>query len=140
MTYIQAIGSGFPTVQCHSSGNGSVYSDLIWDGGDSIPDQSTLDAWITAHPLAEATMTVSKYQFRKLFTLTERVGIDAAPLNTAIPAQYRAMLVTMNKDMELSGDVQLDNTDVEAGVMFLEQLGLIAVGRGAHILSNTPPA
>jgi hypothetical protein len=49
------------------------------------------------------------------------------------------MLITMNKDMELSQSVFLTNPDVAAGVGFLETLGLIAPGRAAEVLSNTPP-
>lgn len=140
LTYMQAISIGFPAVQCHAAGDGSVYSELVWDAGAAIPSQETLDSWIAANPeMTEDNITLTKYQFRKLFTLTERVAVDNAPNNTAIPANYRAMLLTMAKDMELSAEVQLGNPDTAAGVHFLEQLGLIGAGRAAQIISNTPP-
>lgn len=51
-TYIQAIGWGFPAVQCHAVGDGSVYENLVYDSGDPIPSKATLDAWIAANPTA----------------------------------------------------------------------------------------
>jgi hypothetical protein len=140
MTYIQAITVGFPAVQCHATGDGSVYADIINDGEVAIPSQAILDTWIAANPDPVEAVILTKFQFRKLFTLTERVTVDNAQLNTAIPANYRAMLLTMAKDMELSAEVQLNNPDTVAGVNFLETLGLIATGRAAMILSNTPHA
>lgn len=46
ITYIDAIGDGFPTVQAEVSGDGSVYEDLVWVGGDPLPSKAALDAWI----------------------------------------------------------------------------------------------
>lgn len=136
-SYIAAIGTAWPSVGCHA--NGAAYTDLVWDNGDPIPDQVTLDTWIAANPEPNVLLVITKYQFRKLFTLAERIAIDNAPTNIALPAAARAALVTMNKDMELSGNVQLDNPDVAAGVNLLATLGLIATTRPAQILSNTPP-
>jgi hypothetical protein len=141
MTYIQAIGIGFPAVQCHALGDGSVYEEIVWDAGAPVPDQATLDAWIAANPdiSTDSGVVLTKYAFRQLFTLPERIAIDNAPSNTAIPANYRAMLLTMSKDMELSAEVHLSKPDTIAGVGFLEQLGLIAAGRAAQVLSNVAP-
>lgn len=135
LTYIQALSAGFPGVQFSASGD--AYADITYIGGAPMPSQQALDDWILANPSGH--LEITKYEFRKLFTLTERIAIDSAPTNTNIPANYRAMLLTMNKDMELSSMVILTNPDVAAGVNFLEQLGLIAAGRAAEILSNTPP-
>lgn len=135
LTYIQALSTGFPGVQF--SATGDTYEDITYVGGSPMPTKQALDDWIAANPTGYIEIT--KYEFRKLFTLAERIAIDAAPTNTNIPANYRAMLVTMNKDMELSSVVILTNPDVAAGVNFLEQLGLIAPGRAAEVLLNTPP-
>lgn len=135
LTYIQALSAGFPGVQFSASGD--AYADITYIGGAPMPSQQALDYWILANP--SGYLEITKYEFRKLFTLAERIAIDSAPSNANIPANYRAMLTTMNKDMELSSVVILTNPDVAAGVNFLEQLGLIAPGRAAEILSNTPP-
>jgi hypothetical protein len=141
ITYIQAISVGFPAVQCHAVGDGSVYEDIVWDAGQPLPSKETLDSWIASNPQTGSVgVVLTKYQFRKLFTLNERVAVDNAQSNTAIPAQYRAILLTMTKDMELSAEVQLDNPDTQAGVMLLEQIGLIGPGRATQIISNTPPS
>lgn len=84
-------------------------------------------------------VALTRYEFRKLFTFNERVAIDSSPTNTSIPANYRAMILTLLKDLELSGEVQLWNPDVQQGIGLLEQIGLIGPGRAAQILSNTPP-
>lgn len=140
-TYMQAIAIGFPGVQCYAPGDGSVYEDIVWESGLPMPSKATLDSWIASNPTALAQgVILTKYEFRKLFTLNERVAIDNVQSNTLVPAQYRAILLTMAKDMELSAEVQLGNADTQAGVELLEQLGLIATGRAAQILSNTPNA
>jgi len=136
---MQAIGEGFPAVYCHAPGDGSDYSTIVWDGGAPLPSQETLDAWIAANPNGTTGIILTKYQFRMLFTLNERIAIDSAPMNTAIPANYRAMLNTMTADLAQSGEVHLAQADVIAGVNFLEQLGLIATGRAAQILANQAP-
>lgn len=139
-TYIQAIGDGFPAVNCHAVGDGSVYEDIIWDGGAPLPSKEVLDEWIAANPMSSKGIVLTKYQFRKLFTLQERIIIDSAHLNTNIAPEYRAALLTMTKDLDLSNEVFLTtNPDVATGVNMLEQLGLIAPGRSAQILANQPP-
>lgn len=46
ITYIEAIGEGFPGVEATSAGDGSVYEDIVWTGGSPLPSKATLDAWI----------------------------------------------------------------------------------------------
>ena len=48
-TYIDAIGIGFPTVNCTCLGNGAIYADLRWVSGSPLPTQSDLDTWILSH-------------------------------------------------------------------------------------------
>ena len=139
ISYLDAVRNGFPTVMAVSNGDPYIYDSIEWTGGDAIPSQDDLDNWIKANPGANTAMHITKYQFRQLFTLNERVAVDMAPTNTALPAQYRAILFTMNKDLELSEVVQLDNPQVAQGVQLLEQLTLIGAGRAARILSNQPP-
>jgi hypothetical protein len=140
LSYMDAISLGWPAVQAMTNGDGSDYETIVWLSGPPLPTKEALDSWIEANPNITNVNEVTKYQFRKLYTLTERVAVDNAPNNTAIPAQYRAILVTMLKDLEVSGIVQLWNPDVQAGVRLCETLGLIGPGRSNQILSNLPPA
>lgn len=137
--YLEAISIGFPEVQVHTYGDGSTYEEIIWDSGIPLPSKQTLDEWIAANP-KDVTEGLTKYQFRKLFTLNERVLIDNAQQNPAISDNNKAILATIMKDLEVSGSVFLNNPDTIQGVMFLEQIGLIAVGRSAQILANIPPS
>ena len=138
-TYIEAIGKGFPGVQCHALGDGSTYESLVWDAGQPIPSQQFLDEWIAANPSISAERVITKYQFRKLFTFTERVNIDNFAMNPNLSDQSKAALSTILKDLDVSGEVQLDLPDVSAGIQFLEQVGLLSTGRAAQIIANTPP-
>jgi hypothetical protein len=138
LSYLDAVTQGFPAVQAHCESSPFVYDNIIWSGGDALPSQDDLDAWIAAENIVLSN-SVTKYQFRQLFTVNERIAIDNAGANTAIPANYRAMLVTIMKDLELSQTVILNNPAVSQGVHFLETLGLIGAGRAARILSNQPP-
>lgn len=140
MTYIEAIGRGFPKVQCHAVGDGSTFESLVWDAGEPIPSKETLDAWIAANPEAQAERVLTKYQFRKLFTFSERIAIDNFAMNPNLSVQNKAVLSTIMKDLEVSGAVELDNPDVAQGIGFLEQVGLIGAGRAAQIISNSPPS
>ncbi len=140
LTYIEAIGIGFPTVYCHAVGDASVYSNIVWDSGAPLPSQATLDSWISSNPNATLNATITKYQFRKLFTFAERVAIDAAPTNPAFSVSQQQMLTTMNNDMIVSGMVELNNPDTASGLNFLASLGLLTTARVTAILSNIPPA
>lgn len=74
----------------------------------------------------------------ELFTFQERIAVDNFAGNPNISAQNKAILSTIMKDLDVSGEVQLDNPDVAQGVQFLEAVGLLSQGRSAQILSNTP--
>lgn len=50
-SYIQAIGIGFPLVQCHAVGSGADYESLVWDAGPPIPSKEVLDVWIASNPV-----------------------------------------------------------------------------------------
>lgn len=118
----------------------NTYAGIVWNELDPTPNptQAELDGWIDALSDSPANV-LTKYQFRKLFTFNERLAIDNIQSSTTISAQNKGILSTIIKDLELSGEVSLDNPDVINGVGFLEQVGLLAAGRAAQILSNTPP-
>ena len=118
----------------------NTYAGIVWNELDSTanPTQAELDGWIAALSDSPANV-LTKYQFRKLFTFNERLAIDNIQSSTTISAQNKGILSTIMKDLELSGEVFLDNPDVINGVGFLEQVGLLAAGRATQILSNTPP-
>jgi hypothetical protein len=139
ISYLDAIRQGFPTVMAVSLGDPFIYSNIDWTGGDAIPSQDDLDLWISQNPGWNPTMELTKYQFRQLFTLNEKVAIDNFKDNPGIPANYKAILVSVMKDLELSEVVHLDNPQVAQGIALLEQLGLLAAGRGTQIMSNTAP-
>jgi hypothetical protein len=134
-SYLEAISIGFPTVQCHCIGDGADYNSLVWDAGDPIPDQTTLDQWILSNPISNNTI-VTKYEFRSLFTILERVSIDNVQFNPSISDYHKSILVTIAKDMENAEYIDLTEINTQQGVFLIEQLGLIASGRTSQILAN----
>ena len=77
---------------------------------------------------------LTRLEFRRRFTLAERVAVDDAPNNAALPAQARAAARTLLTDLSLAEEIDLDDPDVAAGLQFLASLGLIAPERVAQIL------
>ena len=90
MKYIEAIGVGFPGVECHSMGDGSVYEDIVWDGGVDLPSKETLDAWIAANNTTIATAYITAYAFRQRFTTAEKIAIEFATLDNPKQQQSSA--------------------------------------------------
>jgi hypothetical protein len=138
-TYIQAIGLGFPGVECHAVGDGSVYSDIIWDAGVAMPSQATLDAWIIANP-ETLSVKITVLAFRNRFTQTEKITIDMASIdNTAATMQQRqlaASLRVMMADLNVATFVDVTRPDTIAGIQLLETYGIIGLGRATQILST----
>jgi hypothetical protein len=138
-TYIEAISKGFPAVQCHAIGDGSVYSDIVWDGGSALPSQAVLDEWIAANPCITVSNKVTVLAFRNRFTQTEKVTLEMASIdNPAAPAQSRqlqAALRVMMADLNVATFVDLDRAEIKGGVHLLETYGIIGAGR-ANIILN----
>ena len=95
------------------------------------PNFLEYNAWANAgnHPTVgvEPVITsrvVSKLEFRRRFTLAERVAVDSAT---------DATVNTLRIDLATAEEINLDDADVVAGLAYLEQLELIAGGRAAEI-------
>jgi hypothetical protein len=138
-TYIEAIGTGFPTVQAHSAGD--LYTDLVWDAGDPLPSQETLDSWILSNPQGTSTK-ITVLAFRNRFTQAEKVTIDLSSIDNPAAAmsarQLAASLRVMASDLTVATFIDLDRPDTRAGVQALETYGIIGAGR-ASIILDTPP-
>lgn len=138
-TYIEAIGQGFPLVQAHCAGDGSVYSNIVWDGGEPIPSQATLDAWIAANPLGSGTM-ITVLAFRNRFTQAEKIAIELAsidnPTATMQQRQFSASLRVMTSDLAVAKYIDLSRPDTQAAVTALETYGVIGAGRASQILTS----
>jgi hypothetical protein len=76
---------------------------------------------------------ISKLAFRRRFTLAERVALDGAPDNVALPDAVRGPLRTMATDLSLAEEIYLDDEGVIAGLALLEQVGLLTTGRALEI-------
>lgn len=53
MNYIEAIGLGFPGVQCNVLGDGTDYDTIEWHSGNALPSKAELDAYIAGNPTTD---------------------------------------------------------------------------------------
>lgn len=88
---------------------------------------------------ATTPVIITKFQFRKLFTLQERMAIDNAQYNTTLTGSQKAAIYTMQKDMEVSVEVDLHMADTITGINFLVSCYLLTADRASRILNNLPP-
>ena len=116
-----------------------TYDGIAWNELDPTPNpsQATLDWWIAA--LSTTSTEITRYAFRCLFTIQERIAIDNAPNNSEIPSQLRAVIVTILKDIDSATTVDLANPAVAAGLNVLAQAGLITPERVTQVLGNMAP-
>lgn len=139
MNYVDAISNGFPGVFCHAAGDGSLYENIVWDGGLALPTKEALDAWIASNTVSTSTR-ITVLAFRNRFTSAEKVAIELASLDnpaaTMEQRQLAASLRVFNADLAVASFVDVARSDTIAGVNMLEQYGIIAAGRAAQILST----
>lgn len=64
-TYIQAISTNYPNVQCHAINDGSVYNDLVWESGDPLPSQAALDVVIVTLKQRSAWLKIQAERDRR---------------------------------------------------------------------------
>ena len=77
---------------------------------------------------------MTRLEFRRRFTPNERVAMDAAPENPALPAEVRAMARTMLTDLSLAEEIDIDDPDTRAGIGLMVSLGILTTERAAAIL------
>ena len=83
-------------------------------------------------------LEITKYQFRKLFSISERIAIDNVQYST-LPGAVKATIATLEKDIEVSAVIDIHSADVIGGVNYLVSVGMITSARAARILANLPP-
>ena len=115
--------------------NGHVYS-IERDETNNIICQRINDPVI---PIVRP-VTLSKTQFRNLFTLNERMLTDNFDTNTSLTTEQKNLLVTLRYELSICESVDLTDPMTIQGTNALESYGLIATGRAALILANTKPA
>lgn len=143
MTYIDAIGRGFPGVYAHVLGGSNEYSALVWDSGLPLPDQAALDQWIASNGNNTSGTIITVLAFRNRFTKTEKVTLELASIdNPSAPLAERQLAAAIRVDLQDSAAatfIDLSRADTRAGVQMLETYGLIGPGR-ASIILDTPVA
>lgn len=98
------------------------------------PPQSGIPPYVAQPPLI-----LTKFQFRKLFTMAERIAIDNIQYNPSAPGSVKAVVNTMQIDLNVSGEVDLHLKDTNDGIRYLAAVGLLTPARATRILANLPP-
>lgn len=70
---------------------------------------------------------LTKLEFLRLFTMTERITMRAAAKESPVMEDYLQL-------MDLAQEMNLDDSDTIAGVQMMEQAGLLASGRAEEVL------
>ena len=65
MSYMDAISTGFPGVGCHATEDNSIYENIIWDSGDSMPSKGDLDIWITNYIRGQVSSAITLERDRR---------------------------------------------------------------------------
>lgn len=95
-----------------------------------------------APPLAPAapSLQITRLAFRNRFTLAEKAALEFAALDdpaaTMAQRQQSALLRALLADQAAAKFIDLDDASTIAGVQSLEQMGLLAAGRAAEILTD----
>lgn len=139
MSYIEAIGKGFPGVECHALGDGTVYEDIVWDQGLALPSKETLDSWIASNSSTQSSK-ITVLGFRNRFTLNEKIAIEYASVDKATDTLEQrfqsAALRALMADLMTATFVDLSRQDTITGVNLLETYGIIGAGRANIILTS----
>jgi hypothetical protein len=92
-------------------------------------------------PPEDAIAHITNFAFENRFTLAELIAVNIASLDNAaadMPTrQFAAALRVMRQKLDAAKFVDLLHPETIAGVNQLEQVGLLASGRAAEILSLT---
>lgn len=91
----------------------------------------------TPPPTPPASTVLTKYQFRQRLTLAEQVAIDNTD-TAQLPGTVKAYVRTINRMFDAASEVDLRDPATLWAVGYLEQAGLVAMGRAAQITALAP--
>lgn len=92
-TYMDAIGLGYPTVGCHCVGDGSIYANIVWDNGDTIPLQAELDSWILSYTQQQMALLIEAERDHRVSSSGYLVGSNW--FNSDSISRIQQMALTM---------------------------------------------
>lgn len=91
-------------------------------------ERSVWDEQALAFVAAPAQRTMTRLEFMRRFTASERIATRAAAASNPVISDMLAM-------QDAASYIDLDDPDTQAGVVYLESLGVIAEGRAAQVLA-----
>lgn len=95
---------------------------------------------LTGQIAADGLIHLTKLKFRRLFTLSERVLIDAFNAsfesNPILTDEQKGLIRTYLQDLSEAEGVYLDDEGTVAGIQMYVSLGLLSAERAAEILNG----
>jgi hypothetical protein len=77
---------------------------------------------------------LTRLEFIRLFTALEREDLYNFATNAGLTNAQKRKLSVFFEDLKLADEVNLDDTDIQAGVPALQAWGLIGAGRAVEVL------
>lgn len=140
MNYARQVGNVIQEIIPNAPDFHPDVNALFFQVADTVQVGATLvnDAWVNPDPVVPPPpsvfapdIIVSPVEFKMLFTSQERIAIAAARASDPIIDDWYSIL----DDSRLT-EVNLGRNSTQAGVMYLNSLGLITNQRAAEILSG----
>ena len=119
-------------------GDGIIYPLSVVGEGCKVEDYTPPPPVI--EPPAPEVRRITELAFRGRFTMKEKVATElASVINQSDPLakqELAASIRALKDDISAASYIDLDRPDTRAGVMLMEEYGIIATGRAAEILDN----
>lgn len=105
--------------------------------GEFVPPENQPNQAVQVQPVTRMT----KYQFRRRFTLDELVRFDNPELFIQMTPQQRAIANTLQRSFEVATEIDLTDPILHYGMQLMVDWGLLTNERRQQILdpSYTPP-
>lgn len=120
-----------------SGGQRTVYPASAF-GGAIVEIKDYTPPTPAPEPPAPEVRHITELAFRGRFTMKEKVATElASVINQSDPLEKQelaASIRTLKNDISAAAYIDLDRSDTRAGVMLMEEFGLLAAGRADEIL------
>lgn len=117
-----------------------IEADVVWAQA-AYPDCEVIAAPLPEPPQPEPPqpepprMKMTKYQFRRRFTLDELVKFDNPELFVSnLTAQQQAITRTLTRSFDAATEIDLADEQLQYGIQLMVQWGLLTAERAAQIL------
>lgn len=113
-----------------------IEADPDW-ARENFPDCEVDEAPLPPPPATDQPqplITMSKYQFRRRFTLDELVKFDNPQMFVEMTAQQKAIVNTLMRSFDAATEIDLNDSQLQYGLQLMVDWGLLTAERKQQIL------